>query len=102
MEIGVIARLRDPRIRRRAILVATSLLLIWLTFFDSHSIARRIAWHRELNHLQIENVRLQTDIEQLETELEKGLTDDRVEKIAREQYHMKKPGETVHQVEDRR
>lgn len=83
-------------------MLAASVLLVWLAFFDSHSISRRITWHRELAHLEAENEQLRAEIEQLESELEEGLTDERVEKIAREQYHMKRPGETVHQVEDRR
>ena len=42
---------------------------------------------------------LLTQRQDLEAELDKGLSDERVEKIAREDYHMKKPGETVHPVE---
>ena len=102
MEIGVLSRLREPGFRRRFLIVVASVVLIWLTFFDSHSIARRISWHRELSQLEVENERLREEIEGLESELEKGLSDESVEKIAREHYHMKKPGETVHQVEDRR
>lgn len=102
MEIGWLSRLRERSFRRRVVMLAASLLLIWLTFFDSHSISRRIAWHRELSQLEAENDRLRSEIDQLEAELREGLTDDRVEKIAREQYHMKRPGETVHQVEKKR
>ncbi len=102
MEIGVISRLREPRVRNRVILAVLSVLLVWLMFFDSHSIWQRVKWHRELAQLESENEVLQAEIDQLQRELDRGLTDERVEKIAREQYHMKKPGETVHQVEDRR
>ncbi len=85
--------------RRRFVLAAISALLVWLAFFDSHSLVRRIGWHREYNELQDANEQLHSQIEELESELDKGLSDERVEKIAREEYHMKKPDETVYRVE---
>ncbi len=99
MELGFLSIFRRPKVKRRAILVAASLLLIWLTFFDSHSFSQRFRWHRELSDLQGQNEELRKNIERLEADLENGLSDERVEQIAREQYHMKKPGETVHQIE---
>ena len=99
MEVALLSRLKEPRVRRRVVLAAVSLLIVWLTFFDSHSLIRRIGWHQEFGRLQDENEELQTQISDLESELEKGLSDERVEKIAREEYHMKKPDETVYRVE---
>ena len=99
MEIALLSRLKEPRVRRRVVLAAVSLLLVWLTFLDSHSLVRRIGWHQEYARLQDENEELQTQIGDLESELETGLSDERVEKIAREEYHMKKPDETVYRTE---
>ncbi len=99
MEVALLSRLKEPRVRKRVVLAAVTFLLVWLTFFDSHSLIRRIGWHQEYAALQDANEELQTQIEDLESELEKGLSDERVEKIAREEYHMKKPDETVHRVE---
>jgi cell division protein FtsB len=101
MEMALLTRLKEPRVRRRAVLAMLSLLLVWLTFFDSHSLVRRISWHREYSQLEDANEQLRSEITDLETELEKGLSDERVEKIAREEYHMKKPGETVYRTEEK-
>ena len=99
MEIALLSRLKEPHIRRRFVIAAFSLLFVWLAFFDSHSLIRRLGWHREYRELESANEQLQVQIEDLESELEKGLSDERVEKIAREEYHMKKPDETVYRVE---
>lgn len=99
MEVALLSRLKEPRVRRRFVLAALSLLLMWLTFFDSHSLVRRIGWHKEHAQLQQANDDLKAQIEDLESELDEGLSDERVESIAREQYHMKKPDETVYRIE---
>ena len=39
-----------------------ALLLIWITFFDSHSLLRRYQWHQELERLTKENQRLQAEM----------------------------------------
>lgn len=87
------------RLRNRVIVSAVLLLAVWLTFFDSHSLMKRISWHAEYVHLREENERLRQDIRRLETEVERGLSDEAVERIAREQYGMRRPGETVYRVE---
>ena len=74
-------------------------LLVWVTFFDSHSLAKRIAWHQELSQLAVENAELEAQIEGLEEGLEATPSESVVEKIAREQYGMRRPGETVYRVE---
>ena len=84
------------RYRRPIVLVAVGLLLVWLTFFDSHSFVRRATWWQESTELRRENERLSTQIESIEATLEAGLSDDDVERIAREQYGMRRPGETVY------
>lgn len=73
-------------------------LLVWLMFFDSHSLMSRIKWYGEYKSLQSQNEALRSDIEFLEGELEKGLSDESVEKIAREDYGMKRENETVYPV----
>lgn len=80
-------------------MAVASLVLVWLTFFDSHSLVKRLGWHREYGQLQESNEELRAQVDDLESELEKGLSDERVEKIAREEYHMKRPDETVYRVE---
>lgn len=96
------SRLSDDerrRLRNRVLLVGAIFMATWLTFFDSHSLAKRIGWHRELGQLQEENAYLRSEIERLEEEVARGLSDEMVEKIAREEYGMRRPGETVYRVE---
>ena len=72
---------------------------VWLAFFDSHSLARRVAWHQEATRLRAENQALRDDIERLEVQVEEARSDEMVETIAREQYGMRRPGERVYRVE---
>ena len=83
-------------------MVVAALLLggLWLAFFDSYSLARRIGWHQEHARLRAENEQLQQRIDDLEFKLEQGLSPEVVEQIAREQYGMRRPNETVYRVEE--
>lgn len=86
------------RLRNRLIVSAALLLALWLTFFDSHSLVKRLRWHSEYATLTAENERLRRDISRLEKEVAAGLSDEVVEEIAREEYGMRRPGETVYRV----
>ncbi len=82
---------------RRAVVVSLcSLVLIWLLFFDSHSVLSRVQLHREQSALQADNQELKARILELEELLGHSLTAEEVEKIAREQYGMSKDGETIY------
>jgi len=92
------------QIQKWLLVISLGILGIWLAFFDSHSLARRISWHREANQVTRQNEHLRQDIERLEQQIEEAQTDEVVEKIAREQYGMRRPGERVYrarQVEGR-
>lgn len=86
------------RLTRRLLLSLGVFTLVWITFFDSHSLVKRISWHHEYAELRAENELLIAEIERLEIEVAKGLSDETVEKIAREHYGMRRPGETVYRV----
>jgi cell division protein FtsB len=73
-------------------------LVVWVAFFDSHSLWQRYRWHQELEAIQYENAKLQQDIERLQTQLDRPLSDSLVEHIARQQYGMKRPGETIYRI----
>ena len=87
------------RLRRRALIVGLAALAIWVAFFDSHSVFRRVSYARELDRLTVENERLAAENEQLTAQLDRGLDDATLERVAREQYGMRRPGERVYRVE---
>lgn len=73
---------------------------LWFVWFDSYSLMKRSQWEQEYTELQEENARLRTEIEDLQTKLATPVTDETIERIAREQYGMRKPDETVYRVEE--
>lgn len=79
--------------------LGAALLLVWVAFFDSHSLLKRLRWHHEHEQLATENERLRQQIEALQQKLGQPLPDEVVERIAREEYGMKRPGETVYPIE---
>ena len=87
-----------PRRRLRRPLLAAIVVVgaLWIAFFDSHSLARRVSWHYEHRQLEQENEALQREIAHLETRLADPVSDDVIEQIAREDYGMRRPGETVY------
>ncbi|MCS3611433.1 FtsB family cell division protein [Salinibacter ruber] len=74
-------------------------VLVWVAFFDSHSLWQRYRWLQELEATARENADLRAEIERLRSQLDRPLSDSLVERIAREEYGMKRPGETIYRVE---
>jgi cell division protein FtsB len=73
---------------------------LWVLLLDSHSVLRRVQWAREHARLEADNRRLQDEIEALERQIPHAHEPEVVERIAREQYGMRRPGETVYRVEE--
>lgn len=86
-------------LRRWIIGGALVLLAVWLLFFDSHSLLKRYRWSQELDRLQTQNAQLRANIDRLQTKLDEPLSDSLVEHIAREEYGMKRSGETVYRTD---
>jgi cell division protein FtsB len=84
---------------RWLLLAAAGLALVWVAFFDSHSIRKRLRFHQQHAALTTENDSLRRRIEALQRKLKHPPADSTVERIAREEYGMKRPGETVYRVE---
>lgn len=89
------------RLRWWLIGAALCALLVWIGFFDSHSLLRRYRWHQEHDRLTQENKRLQRDIQQLRKQLDRPLSDSLIERIAREEYGMKRSNETVYRLKQK-
>lgn len=90
----------DASLTRWLLVALATGALVWITFFDSHSLLRRYQWHQEYEELSQENEQLRRDIQRLDTQLDQPLSNDVVERIAREEYGMKRSGEVVYRVEE--
>lgn len=85
---------------RKLVLAAGVLLLLWVLFLDSHSIFNRVVWHRETSHLEVQNEELRAEIQQIKNDIKHAGDPDNVERVAREDYGMRRDGETVYRVEE--
>jgi cell division protein FtsB len=88
------------RSRRWLVAAPFAFVALWVLLLDSHSVLRRVQWARERAQLGAENGRLQEEIEALERQIPHAHEPEVVERIAREQYGMRRPGETVYRVEE--
>lgn len=89
----------SKRLRRRLLLAGALALTVWVALFDSHSLLRRATYAHELDRLTEENATLSSDNEALSARMQRGLDAETVEKVAREQYGMRRPGDRVYRVE---
>jgi len=89
---------RSPRLLIIGGFIAAWLLLQFI-WFDSYSWVRYQQWQQEYQQLVEENQQLMSEIEQIEGFLEATPSDYLIEKIAREQYGMRRDGDTVIKVQ---
>jgi len=71
---------------------------VWLGWLDSHSLWQRWQWHQTEQRMRAENDSLRRRVRRLERSLKGPLTDREVKRLAREEYGMHRPGETVYRV----
>jgi len=81
------------------ITILVAFILVWILFIDTYSLYTRYELHQKKNELIERTSELQAETASLEEKIEE-LTDnaDLLEKIAREEYGMRKPGETVYRI----
>lgn len=96
----MVSLLSRPRLRRRLILLFLVALAAWVGLLDSHSLWRRVGYARELHALVDENRTLERENAAASARINDGLSPATVERVAREQYGMRRPGETVYPVVD--
>lgn len=89
----------SKRLRRRLLLAGVLAASLWVALFDSHSLVRRASYAHELGRLTEENAALEAENAALQARLDRGLDAETVERVAREQYGMRRPGDRVYRVE---
>ncbi len=88
------------RFRSHLALAGLTAVVVWVAFFDSHSVLHRMQYASELDRLTDENAAMDADNGAVQARLDRGLDDATAEEVAREQYGMRRPGETVYRVRD--
>jgi len=73
--------------------------VLWFTFFDTYSLMTRYQLHSKKSDLIERTKELNQKTSELQQKIEELKNNpDLLEKIAREEYGMRKPGETVYRV----
>jgi len=84
------------RFLKNKYLIATVLFLVWMLFFDHNNIFLHLQYRKELNELKTSKKYYQEQIDKTREEVELIKTNPQaLEKVAREQYLMKKDNEDV-------
>lgn len=83
------------------ILILGGFLLIWFAFIDTYSIWTRIELSQRKSELKAKKAELKKETAILKEKIEKLKTDPfLLERIAREEYGMKKKGETIYKIKE--
>lgn len=83
-------------------LVLGGFVLIWFTFIDTYSLWTRWELHHQKQELRERTRALERESAELREKIQRLRSDPALlERIAREEYGMKKEGETVYKVKDR-
>ena|SRR5690554_6120007 len=81
------------------VILLSTFVIIWFTFIDTYSLKTHWDLQSKKKELQQKTADFQKESEELKEKIEKLKSDDALlEKIAREEYGMRKPGETVYKV----
>ena len=89
-----------PGIFKNFYFLATLIFLVWLVLADKNDLFSQIKLYSQVNTLEAEKKEYQNKIAKLKLERKAVLEDDqKLEKLAREKYFMKKPGEDIFVIE---
>ena len=84
------------RLFKNKFLIATIFFVVWMLFFDHNNIFLHFQYRQELNDLKKSKEYYKEQISKTRKEVELFKTDPRwMEKVAREQYLMKRDNEDV-------
>ncbi|MDZ7681337.1 MAG: septum formation initiator family protein [Fodinibius sp.] len=82
-------------------LILGGFVVIWFTFIDTYSIWTRVELNQRKAELKQKTQELKADTQILKQKIEDLKTDPfLLERIAREEYGMKKEGETVYKIKE--
>lgn len=82
-------------------LILGGFVFIWFAFIDTYSLWTRIELNYRMNELQSKKEKLQEETHILKEKIDDLKTDPTLlERIAREEYGMKKEGETVYKIKE--
>ncbi len=77
-------------------------LVLWFGFLDTYSVYTRFQLNKEKSELKQEIELLMQETRVLESQIKELETNSfQFERIAREEYGMKKPGEVIYEIKDR-
>lgn len=83
------------------VLILGGFMMIWFTFIDTYSIWTRVELNQRKTELKEKKQQLKSETETLKKNIENLETDPfLLERIAREEYGMKKEGETVYKIKE--
>lgn len=94
----------NPLRWRKSVLICllVAFLVVWFGFLDTYSIWTRYKLSREKTELIQETAQLSVKTKELNKKIKELKNNPKlVEKIAREEYGMRKKGETVYRVQSR-
>lgn len=80
-------------------MVLGGFVLIWFAFIDTYSLWTRLELHNRKNDLILKTEKLEAETERLKQQIQDLKNDPALlERIAREEYGMKREGETVYKI----
>jgi cell division protein FtsB len=89
-----------PRIFKNFYFLATLVFVVWLLLADKNDLFSQIKLYSQVSNLEAEKEKYEEKITKLKWEKKALLEDDyQLEKLAREKYYMKKPGEDIFVIE---
>lgn len=90
------------RLFKNKFLVATILFIAWMLFFDHNNLFLHLGYRKELSELKDNKKYYQEQIDKTRTEVDLIKKDPRwVEKVAREQYLMRRENEDVYLIKEK-
>ncbi len=82
-------------------IVLGGFVLIWFTFIDTYSVWTRFQLNQRYDNLKEKTEQLEANTEQLKQKIDNLSNDpELLERIAREEYGMKKEGEKIYKIKE--